>query len=550
MIAKALRSGHLMIASVCAMALLANLLATSFAGLLYQKEVMITQNSQFTPPFEARFANISRPMGGSSDRGAVTDTFGYTGDKTARKVVAPFLASETNYTRNTTLPAWVDEDAMYLPFMDLTTTMQVPEGGYKARTKYFTVDPNCSSLVFNKTYTLGLAIEATNPDDNPVSAFFGANVTSKNGTDIQCQADIFQDTWLPRGPTAVELLSELSTMITMDKPISNYDTCRSAALVGWMRMVGFEQARSNNTLVLACRPRLVIGEADVHVDSDGILQSRATNQTLDPDQSVEALSKYTTNGLDNLIAHANQALFITQFSGFHNDSFTGERFHYFINRAAGHTRFTDPNEPLPTYEDVIEPLTKAHKRLFAIWLGLNRDSLFVPAAQDNTQVTGSVVASVHRLFLVTPLFIISEAILGIYILTSILVYLRRPGQYLTRMPTSLASIIALFASSAAVKDLQETSHMTNKERDKYLKDLDARYGYGSYVGGDGSVHVGIEKSPFVRHMKQTTFEGSRFEKEVKKISAQGKKEDVTVTYTALGAQDGIIEERAVSPLRT
>jgi hypothetical protein len=533
MITKALRAGHLMIALVCAMSLLSNLLATSFAGLFYQQAIRITQPSLFSPPFDARFENISRPEGGSADRASMMESFGYPGDRLDRKVIAPFLASETNYTRNTTLPAWVDEGAMYLPFMNPRTIMQAQEGSYRARTKYFTADPNCKPLTFERDYKLGLASDEAKSKKNAFGTFLRANVISKNGTAISCTASIFQDTWLPRGPTAVELLSELSTSISMSKPISEYDTCRSAALVGWMRMVDFEQARSNNTFLIACRPKLVVGEADIHVDRNGVLQSRATNRTLDPDQSLEALSRYTTNGLDHLIAHSNQAIFIGQFAGYHNDSLTGEKFHYFINRAAGHLSFTNPDEPLPIYEDVIGPLTKAYQRLFAIWLSVNRDSLFIPATQNTVQVSGFIVAPEQRLFLVTPLVIISETILGIYILMSILVYLSRPGRYLSRMPDSLAAVIALSASSAATRDLQETSHMTNGERDKYLKDLDAQYGYGSYIGGDGSVHVGIEKVPFVSYTKHTTFVGSRFEKEIRKRTDRKKDKNATITYTAL-----------------
>ena len=40
--------------------------------------------------------------------------------------------------------------------------------------------------------------------------------------------------------------------------------------------------------------------------------------------------------------------------------------------------------------------------------------------------------------------------------------------------------------------------MSNKERERYLNRLDLRYGYGSFVGMDGKVHIGIEKQPFVR----------------------------------------------------
>lgn len=105
------------------------------------------------------------------------------------------------------------------------------------------------------------------------------------------------------------------------------------------------------------------------------------------------------------------------------------------------------------------------------------------------------------------------------------------------MPTSIASVIALFAANAAVKDLQGTSHMTNKEREQYVKELDHRYGYGSYIGNDGAVHVGIEKFPYVQDMKEVTFRGSRAEREMRKRSEMmAQSEPLAATGAATGAE--------------
>lgn len=127
-------------------------------------------------------------------------------------------------------------------------------------------------------------------------------------------------------------------------------------------------------------------------------------------------------------------------------------------------------------------------------------------------IGGWKVTTERRLFLSTPLFIISESILAIYIIVAITVYLRRPGRYLARMPTSMAAIISLFAASAAVQDMRQTSHLNKKDRADHLRSLGSLYGYGSYVGGgDGRVHIGIEKTPFVRIRSKSTW----FEEKVK-----------------------------------
>jgi hypothetical protein len=265
-----------------------------------------------------------------------------------------------------------------------------------------------------------------------------------------------------------------------------------------------------------------------------VLQEKARDVVPDPDQTPSTLEKYSTNGVSNLIAQSNLYFFRTLSSTYHNDSFASEHIHYFMNRASGDLRLTDPNEPLPQFEDVEQPMRSAYKRLFAIWLGVNKELLFVLSSKATVpvgNVTGIVIAVEERILFNTPLFIVSEVILSIYIIMSITIYLRRPGRYLARMPTSIAAVIALFAASAAVRDLQGTSNMTSNERERYMDNLGCSYGYGSYIGGDGSVHVGIEKAPFVRRTRQTTFEHSRADRATRKRAAKvGEKADVIVQY--------------------
>jgi hypothetical protein len=136
----------------------------------------------------------------------------------------------------------------------------------------------------------------------------------------------------------------------------------------------------------------------------------------------------------------------------------------------------------------------------------------------------------ERIVFRTSIFIISETILGLYIIVAILAYYRRPSRYLSRMPMKVASVISLFAASAAVKDLQGTSDFT---REEHLKDLDFRYGYGSYIGGDGSVHVGIEKVPFVTAMKTTRFEYSRVDKELRRRNGSGVEDRAGLQHSAV-----------------
>ena len=82
-----------------------------------------------------------------------------------------------------------------------------------------------------------------------------------------------------------------------------------------------------------------------------------------------------------------------------------------------------------------------------------------------------------------------------------------------------------------------------------MKSLGSRYGYGSYVGSDGSVHVGIKKTPFVRYMKEVTFVGSRVDKEMRKKH----QEDPTTTSNSadnmIVLEEDIEQARVTKPLR-
>lgn len=568
------------------MALLANVLATSFAGLFFQDTIWIEYPTLFTPPYEARFKQINGSVGPVPDSRPIKASLNYSGAYQGGIGEEQFLISYSNYTRNTTLPSWVDNSAMYLPFKTANYTGNIAEGTYIARTKYFSAKPNCKPLEFGTDYLWKMwnlnqsSSDLTRAKNKKPDSIFEVLVLDKEGVATKCYApirplDVYD--WgrelgqgshartgrsppCPSGKTSADLVTTLGAA----KNASQHDwaTCRSAVAVGWMRTMqgncservgyktvptDFEEANKNNTFLMTCQPTISIGDADVSVDSNGVLKSKASNLTPDIDQSKDAFAKYFTNGSEGLIAQSNLFMFRSQYSGYHNDSFASEYFHFFVNRAEGSLRLTDPTAPLPTYEDVIKPVEVAYARLFAIWLGVNSDLLF-ELAKTPTEVPGRIARKEDRLFFTVPMFIISEVILCIYIVVSIVVYLRRPGRYLPRMPSSIAAVIALFASSAAVKDFQGTSGMTNKEREKYLDDLDYQYGYGSYVGSDGAVHVGIEKVPYVRFMKKVTFKGSRVERDMRKSREDKKsKQEPKVQYTVLERH---IEEdqRSVSPL--
>lgn len=565
---KALHGGHILLAVVCAMTLVGNLLTTAFAGLFSTVTLPLSHSILFPQPLDTRFVQINGSSGppidiakGQYDTSFITPSGAYQGSIGE----SHFFIAESNLTRNTSLPSWTDGNAMYMPFMGSENTDRSSGRTYQARTRYFAAEARCKPLSFRKDYHMRLWGNAQ--EDWQTS--FNIAVPSSTGKEVTCHGtdrNRFIDNYGPKSRRNAERTSGMSCpsgataaeMVTTlvpgpDATEEENETCRTAIAVGWTRTTqqychlpvpgniteddlspprGFEDAAADNTLLLLCQPVIKTGNAMVDVSSSGVLQRPATDIQPDPDQSSKALEKFFTSGVESVISQSNLFMFRTLKPWWHNDTFASEFMHYFINRAESSLRLTDPNEPLPKFADVEEPMNLAYTRLFAIWLGVNKELLFVPAADTTARIPGTLVTLEKRLVFVTPLFITSEIILGLYIIVTIMIYLRRPGRYLPRMPISIAAIIALFAPSTAVKDLRNTSSMSNKEREKYLKDLNLKYGYGSYVGRDGGVHVGVEKVPFVHYMKEVTFRGSKTEKEISRRKAINGLTHVGSTFTS------------------
>jgi hypothetical protein len=108
-----------------------------------------------------------------------------------------FFVAESNLTRNTPLPSWTDEKAMYLPFRDSSSSTLDIESTYQARTKYFTAEPQCKPLSFGEDYHIHLwvadSIHSENtlfnvtvpsPRENKLLAMVRTRMSSLDTTDI------------------------------------------------------------------------------------------------------------------------------------------------------------------------------------------------------------------------------------------------------------------------------------------------------------------------------------------------------------------------------
>ncbi|KAF2276456.1 uncharacterized protein EI97DRAFT_377434 [Westerdykella ornata] len=515
---KALRSRHFLLASVCSMALLANVLSVAFADLFRQNPVNITTASQFQIPFESKFVYVNGTMGPPyRSRLARGESIGEaSGAWSGGKGDDQFLIARSNITGGTPLPPWTDEKMVYMPFITGNDSISL----YSARTTAFGSTLECKPLVAGVNWTATLYPSPQDPNDLLMN--FSTIVTTASGDQVRC-ADQHtirrglvdyqnrQAGYLcQEGPIAAEFTSFL--FAERDNATkAEEDACAGALAFGWTRNAtgtcGPLVERTLNdgdTLFIQCTPKVLVGEATVLVDAQGRLQRPASDIKVLEGMSPKELATYFSNDPLELIKQSKKFLFDAG-AMWHNDKFASHFINYFI-RARNGSRVLDPQLPPPTFTDVEEPMESVYSYLFSIWLGSNKEKLFVPYDKAAApSLSGSTITTRERLFLSTTMSAIALGILCLYALVSVLVYLRRPGQYLARLPTCIASIIALFAASEAVRDFQGTSRYGKKERARYLEGLGLHYGYGGFIGRDGRVHVGIEKSSHLATRRTTTW---------------------------------------------
>lgn len=517
-VVKAVRSKHFVLAAVCTMGLLANILAVAFAGLFRQDAFDIGRPTVLQAPFNLKFVPIDGSVG--PDTTQTMSTPRSSGAYKGGEGQDQFLVSESNYTSNTPLPAWTDDKLFYLPFVP-DDAKSTNASTFEAVTQAFGAEMDCSNLEIGSSFQAAIRLYP-----NGVKAVQPTiNITLTKGTsEVQCTGPSVIE--LRPGPIgnqcsshkrAAELVLSLHPR-RANASQAEVDTCRESVVLGWLRSsettcgnVKGQALTNNNATFLLCKPKWVTGTAKIRVDITGRLQAKAREVNVQSGTNMvgnaSAFSKLFSNDPINLIGQSNLYLLQGSLPGWHNDSFANDFLNYFMIRASNSSDLVSPLKPIPAFDNIVDPLNKAYSSLFAIWIGLNKEKLLVAHdTQQPVRISGLRIETETRLFVSTPMFVISEVILCTYVIVAILVYLRRPGQYLPRMPTNIASVIALFAASSAVEDLQNTSHLNKGARARHLEALDSRYGYGSFVGGgDGRVHIGIEKTPFVRLRSKTTW---------------------------------------------
>lgn len=492
---KGFKARHFVLMLACFMVLAANVLAVALGGMMNEATRQISRPSMFIPVFDASFKTLNGT--GLPFNSKTSNTFqgGTTSDQ--------FYHDMSNLTANTSLPTWTDDEHAYLP---LRVEASLANSSFHLDTTAVSFELDCQ-ILDEGSYSLRFSNDASEANLTVPLNYDGEIVDC---TDFRVgQQPLPQDT-TPDDRPGLSYLSdyqpghvalELATMLQQRD--GKHDLfCRQHYVAGWLRAdleyvggrfdltdIGLRKMRimSRNATMILCKPKVAIGPAKIVVDSRGQVQ-----QTISANVTTSDVRTYFSSSPEDLIAQVNQFL-TNNGATWHNDSFPSDYINYLIKKSTNDTTLLDPSLPPPDAQHAIERLSPLFTKLSAILIGSNFDLLL-----ENTTSPGSVAGSTMtletRIVFSTPAFIVVEVILICYIITTIFFYARRPWRVLPRLPSTVASNIAFFAASNALREIDENR---NVERER-----DWTWAYGTFVGSDGKTHTGIEREPFVAILKQ------------------------------------------------
>ncbi|KAI9830034.1 MAG: hypothetical protein M1819_005864 [Sarea resinae] len=487
---RALRARHFLLAMVCGVAFMANVLAVALSSLFQESRIMLRGTTIYDYGHQPRFNGTSLVYIGSNDGPPIT-------------YADHFYVAHTNISNGTALPPWITPEYYFLPFSPTPQDSVEQVDQHTAITKGFGVDLDCIQLnVTGNNSGVVFDMSANGKELN-----FSTPLTGSDGQEVQC---IYYDGsgitidlgGLPNGTVALEIMQQMNSENNIGlSPV----LCEEFLMAGWLHAsfgsAPADHSESSDTvssldsMLMACRPSFKTASFEVVADAAGEILASVQLGDFEKD-----LDKYFANSSTQslLLAEMNSLMSASGNTHYwHNDSIANDWMNYLVKATSNISALIDPHASIPDFESTAAALEETYERLAAILLGLN-PHVFTPSS-GNDVVRGFVQWLSPRYFMSTPMFYIAIVILSINVVVAILYYVCRPKRFLPRMPTTIASMMAYFAASHAITELSA------RDRRLYTDSAweDERFAYGKFIGTDGKTHVGIERHPFVIPLAST-----------------------------------------------
>ncbi|GKU16650.1 unnamed protein product [Fusarium langsethiae] len=458
---RAIKLKHMILALVCAMALLANLLAVSLGSLFNEAPMIAGYTENLTPAYAAKFNNDS-VNGFRSFLSSNLITTRYYQDQ--------YYVAMANMSSGTPLPPWVSKDYYFHRHKIDPSRNRHTEDVYNLQARGYGSRGNCTGFPARR-----LPI--------PDGPSFDTNGAFVNITEDLCPDLVDYTNRVLRGTetnrsTGLSAIEFTGTMGATSGP----QACGRSLILGWGRMPTAEDANSTlDASFMKCRPIFETAIFNLTVDMEGYVISY--NRTSELENTLDYPESEAQSGLIFEVVHD-----YWNYPGmqYHNDTTIRDWMSYLIMLSTNGSRaVVDPKSPVPDPGDLLPYVEEIYRRVFAIMLSLN-EQLF-DHSQEEKPIAATRRTQETRIFMEGASFIMTMTILAINTCVAVLFYSRAVPSVLPRMPTTIGSILAYIASSRLVSP---TFNLTPGNSTR-------TFSFGRYVGRDKDVHIGIEMDPHV-----------------------------------------------------
>ena len=497
---RAIRARHFLLAAVCAIALLANVLTVALSGLFNKNFVYLSEN---LPLRQLRLSSLQTKSAWIN----------------AGTTIDHFYIANSNITAGTSLPPWVTPSHYLVPF-ELPPSIDIA-ARYKAVTTAVSAELECREM--NTTQSKSFVSFAL----NEAATFASLSTThhQPDGVVFRCYPDLILN--LEGSPAGTNALEVLTMMVAHDTNGTSAEKafCPTIMVAGWIRsnITLGAALHSNSTKVptfrtssvsmeqmfMACRPRLNSTSIKITVDGSGTI--------LDTESAIESPTSANITGLFSLSQTLDKGFAAPESRRYwHNDTIASNWPNYFIKRLTNSTAILDAQASVPLFAPTAAVLSDVYTRTFATLLSLNTVWSLPAADSANTTVILAQRITGHwRVFMNPTMFKLAIVILSLDLIVAIWLYAARPKAFLPRMPTSLASVIAFFAAGKILEDLKSQTDSGKRglavSVDEHMSHLESKgwkFGYGRlFPDQDGKRHVGIERVPFFTPLQRDKGDG-------------------------------------------
>lgn len=447
---RALKNSHFLLASICIISLMANILSVGLAALFNESDIIVGRQESFTPS-----------LGSTFNSSAVQNFEAYLGQRLITTVHYQdhcYIAM-ANMTLGTPLPPWTSANYFFQPYHLSSSPSKVSSNHHQILTRGFGVQVDCTPHLKASVPVNVLPEVSAIPDSSPCP-------DPVEGAKTRIRKNMLTRS---NGKSSIEYSGTVLSSRSSAR-------CDGSLTLAWGRTIDAEKVNATISASFAvCKPSFVTGMFVVDVDSKGFVKSYTQTGKLSSNMDYAGSS----NDTNMLIVYSNHLLQGPD-DQWHNDTLSRSWMSYLLAESISSRTFIDPHAPVPDPRTLIPSIESIYRRLFSILLSQNTH-LFEPS-DYTSKIQGWTFTSETRIFLDRPAFYICITVLALNIVVAVAYYTAITSTILPRLPSTIGSILAYIAPSRAIFIYGLPGlGMPHK-----------KLGYGRYVGKDGMVHVGIE----------------------------------------------------------